>query len=436
MFCAAKSLEIAKLLMLYSITKPFAKVALATYFRKINISHRERIPVGKPVLLAANHPTAFIEPCILSCWLEQPLSFLARGDLYLNNTFIRKIYDGYRMTPVFRIDDAGFGQLKTNYESFAKCYEALRQNRTLMILSEGRTKHEKRLRPLMKGTARIVFGALELYPDLDIYIVPVGVNYTDSDRFRSDVMIDFGEPIRVADYRETYAANGARAVNEVTKELAKRLYERVIHIQDPADDGWVEQLLTVARHNRPPRLLPLFATDDAPLREEKQLVETVNAMSEEEKLVLRSKVEAYFSALGQAGVTDRGLMDHTSYSVGSALLLGLGWVPYLVGYALNVLPLWLGSRLAGKLAKTVEFRASVAIIATMAIYLIYWVLWLVAALVVGKTWLIAIALVMPIVGYFALIYRDIDLRWKACQKASTLDDETEAKLLRLREQIG
>ena len=79
--------------MLYNIVRPFAKIALGLYFRKIYIANREAIPDDKPVILAANHPTAFIEPCILACWLVQPLSFIARGDLYVNSLILRKISD-------------------------------------------------------------------------------------------------------------------------------------------------------------------------------------------------------------------------------------------------------------------------------------------------------------------------------------------------------
>lgn len=32
----------------------------------------ENLDWEKPLILAANHPTAFIEPCILACWLPKP----------------------------------------------------------------------------------------------------------------------------------------------------------------------------------------------------------------------------------------------------------------------------------------------------------------------------------------------------------------------------
>lgn len=420
---------------MYNLVKPCAKVALSVYFRKMNISHRERIPKGKPVVLAANHPTAFIEPCIVACWMDEPLNFLARGDLYLNSPLIRKLYEWFHIVPIFRLDDNGYGGLKSNYDTFSKCYEALSQNKKVMILAEGRTKHEKRLRPLMKGTARIVFGALEKYEGLDLHVVPVGVNYTDSDSFRSDVRIDFGEPIRVQDYMAVYRENQAKAVNALTNDLRKHLEERVIHLDHPADDEWTEPLLAIHRHMLSPRSFPSFSTDPTPLFEEKKLADRLNRLPQEKRALVRQKVLDFQSLLAKSGTSDRGLMDHVSYSLGSALVLGLGWIPYMLGYVLNFLPLYLGNLLANKKTKNIEFRASVAIFASMAFYIVYWIVLLVLSLIVGKWWLIGIVLAIPILGYFAMQYHDLDVRWKECQRAAIIDDETEAKLLSMREEL-
>lgn len=421
--------------MIYSIVKPCAKIALSVYFRKMNISHQERIPKGKPVVLASNHPTAFIEPCIVACWSDEPVHFLARGDLFVKSKFVRKLYNWFHIVPVFRLDDLGYGALKSNYDSFGKCYETLNENKQVMILSEGRCVHEKRLRPLMKGTARIVFGTLEKYPDLDIQVVPVGVNFTNPDRFRSDVMIDYGEPIRAQDYAETYRENPAKAVSALTQELRSRLLERVIHLENPADDTWTEPLLEIHRNGPSARLFPAFSTKPDPLFREKDLANKLNAIPDAERQILRERVQGYLALLRKSGTTDRGLMDHTSYSLGSALVLGILWIPYMIGYALNFLPILLAQYFVRKKVKSVEFRASVTIFVSMFLYLIYLLLSLVVAIIVGKWWLIGLVVAMPFLGYFTVAYHDLDLRWKECQRASVMDDPTEEKLLAMRAEL-
>ncbi len=421
--------------MLYDITRPFAKIALGTYFRKIYISNRERLPKDKPIILAANHPTAFIEPCILSCWLDNPLSFLARGDLYVNNLFIRKLYDGYRMTPVFRKDDIGYSGIKSNYESFKRCYEALKEKKTLMILAEGRTKHEKRLRPLMKGTARIVFGSFEQDGDLDIHLVPVGVNYVDSDSFRSDVMIDIGTPIRISDYIPMYQQNSAKAVNAVTDELAKRLSERVIHIQEPGDEAWVEHLLEMKRSERPDRLLPDFSTDPQPLFDEHAIAQRVNGLAADDKTAIKEKVVAYVSQLKQAGVSDFGLMKREGITLLGSLGLALTWPIFVLGYLLNFLPLLLGNSLANRLAKTIEFRAAVSIVLSAFFYLFYLFIWILAGFVSGNYWLCLASLLVPALGYFTVKYMDFENSWKEKRKAAKLPESVVQQLLAQRKSV-
>ena len=49
--------------------------------------------------------------------------------------------------------------------------------------------------------------------------------------------------------------------------------------------------------------------------------------------------------------------------------------------------------------------------------------------------MIALVLAMPFLGYFAVLYRDVDVRWKDCQRAAVIDDSTEAKLLEMREEL-
>ena len=97
-----------------------ANLALRTFFRKIHISNVENIPKDKPVILAANHPTAFIEPCVLACFLDRPLYFLVRGDLFKKPVYA-KMLKYLHMLPVYRMQDRGYAYLKRNYETFNYC---------------------------------------------------------------------------------------------------------------------------------------------------------------------------------------------------------------------------------------------------------------------------------------------------------------------------
>lgn len=419
--------------MLYQLTKPIAKIAFQVYFRKLYLSHLENVPLDKPVVLATNHPTAFIEPCIMACWLAKPLSFLARGDLYLENPFIRKLYDWYHLIPVFRIVDAGYSNVRNNYHSFERCLDALSQNRMVMILAEGRVKHEKRLRPVVKGTARIVFSMLEKYGDQDVHVIPVGVTYSNPDEFRSIAMLDFGPPIKATEYTERYRENPAKAITELTQELAIRIRSRMVHIERVEDEDLVEHLLELNRNNFPERLLPIVEHTDEPLQREIAIAEGINRMNGPDKDALRQRVEHYFDLLEQHKVTDFGLLNRHFYKASTTLLAILGWLPFALGYALNYLPLKAGRLLAEKLAPSIEFTASMAGVFGSIFWMIY-VAGIAALLGIGtgNWWSAALVLLIPFLGMYSLLFMNFFGKWKQARAAAQLPEDTFQSILRYR----
>ncbi|CAH1000104.1 hypothetical protein LEM8419_01261 [Neolewinella maritima] len=229
--------------MIYHLVRPVARYVLRYYYRNIDLTGLENIPQNAAVILAANHPTAFIEPCLLACFQPRPLHFLARGDLYKNRV-ASWLLRALQILPVYRLKDGGYQQLTRNYATFQECYDVLSQQQALMILAEGSCVHEKRLRPLRKGTARIALGALDRDPSLkEVYIVPIGVNFTAAERVRSDVMIRCGKAIHARQFMQAYLANEARGIHALTEALTSALSELVIQLPNAATDTNYEAAL-------------------------------------------------------------------------------------------------------------------------------------------------------------------------------------------------
>ncbi len=360
--------------MLYRITRPFATIAFYVCFRKIHMSHVERIPWDKPVILAANHPSAFLEPCLLACWLPKPLYFLARGNLFDHPVFAAMLRS-WHLVPVYRAEESGLQAVRQNFRSFETCYRTLQAGKPVMILAEGRTAHEKRLRPLKKGTARLAFGAVQFDPSLDLHVVPVGVNYTDSMRWRTEAMIDFGEPIRVRDYLALYEQHPNKAMAAFTEELHRRLEPRVIIIADPADDAWVETLLEMDRHNRGMSIWPPSDSDEQPLLREKAITARINALGKEEKDALRQRVEQWQHTLDAHGLTDLGVAQPGWYNGRARRALALSWLPAMVGWLFHYLPFRMGKYISDTRVVRPEFKLSVALGVTLGASLLWYLLW-------------------------------------------------------------
>jgi glycerol-3-phosphate O-acyltransferase/dihydroxyacetone phosphate acyltransferase len=80
--------------------------------------------------------------------------------------------------------------------TFGQVNEKLSAGENLIIFPEGGSHDNSDLRPLKSGLASIAFGTLQA-SDVNVTIVPVGLNYFRGHRFRGRVVVEFGEPIRI-----------------------------------------------------------------------------------------------------------------------------------------------------------------------------------------------------------------------------------------------
>ena len=399
--------------MLYRIVRPIAAVALSVFYRKIYLTNTGRIPQDKPVILAANHPTAFLEPCILACFLDRPLYFLVRGDLFKQD-FYAGLLRSLHMLPVYRLKDGGYGKLKDNYSTFEACHNALAARKTIMILAEGRTIQEKRLRPLQKGTARIALGALDVHPDMEeVYIVPVGVNFTYADQARSEVLIDFGEPILASAFLPEYRENASQAMASLTDVLRERMEQHIVIVTQEEDDELAEYLHLLDRTRRPYPLFPITAREGSPLPEEMRIAGFVNRLDGAQQGALLGKTRPYIRQLGQAGLDDRAVGGKNYATSINAILLLLGFPLFALGYLWNYLPAWLGRHIAATRVKTLEFKAPVRWGVSIAAYLLYFLLWLIIVAIAGA-WgsLLPAVLALFLLGPFALYYQEFAARFR------------------------
>lgn len=169
------------------------KIALHLYFSKIKVFGKEHIPKGKAVLIVSNHQNALIDPILIATHTRLNPFFLTRASVF-KKSMIAKMLDFIRMIPIYRVRD-GIDNMGKNKETFDKSTQVLLNNGCLVIFGEGSHSIQRNLRPLRKGFARIAYMALENDPDLDMVILPVGINYSNHQRTGSKVSIIFGPTI-------------------------------------------------------------------------------------------------------------------------------------------------------------------------------------------------------------------------------------------------
>jgi hypothetical protein len=97
---------------------------------------------------------------------------------------------------------------------------------------------------LSKGFTRITFGFLEQNPKVALRIVPVGLNYTNAEKFAESVSIYYGKPILVNDYFDPNDLNSStvnlkNVVSESMKELTTHIdpknYDKTVKLLGNVD---------------------------------------------------------------------------------------------------------------------------------------------------------------------------------------------------------
>lgn len=390
--------------MVYGFLRPLASIAIRVYFKKIYLENADAIPKDKPVFIASNHPTAFIEPCVLACLLPNSLNFLVRGNLW-GNPFYEKLMDGMHLIPIHRPGDGDPDLQQKNHDTFKYCHKALAENKTLLIMPEGSTKQTLQVRPLKKGLARICFGAIEKHPDLDIYIIPVGSNFTQADRSRNELRIKVGEPIRVLDFWKENRDQPNRGIRLLTQNVFEKMKETILHVEEESDFELGYQLLEIERNKTQNSIFPLLKKASQPLEIELSITRKINSLDESQKENWKEVTNQYFTKVKKYGLKE-GYQNKRNGLL-SYLFLLVGALPGLMGALFHLPVTGFANYVKNNKVTRLEFEQPIFLGINIVGMFFYYLIWVVAGLFVRK-WLYWLALAfMPIFGFLYLTLKDL-----------------------------
>ncbi len=223
----------------YNLLKFWIRSGLYLYFARIKVSGLEHVPKDKPVLFLPNHQSALVDVLLLAVDCNRKPYFLTRSDVF-KKPWLKRFFSYLQMLPIYRIRD-GREALRNNDGVFAVCAGLLERGEAILMFPEANHNLKRRVRPLSKGFTRILFGALEKNPDIDVRLVPVGLNYRDAENFPDSVAINFGENIPLRNLYD--GGNLQMSTNRVKEAVAESLKVLTTHIEnEDAYDGIVRQL--------------------------------------------------------------------------------------------------------------------------------------------------------------------------------------------------
>lgn len=218
---------------LYSFLRPFVDYHIHKAFRHYKVVGAENIPENAACIFGANHTNTLMDALVLLKVNREKKVFIARGDIF-KKPAIAKIMYFLRILPIYRIRD-GYKSVKdNNSDIIEKAADVIHDEVKLFLYPEAshRTKHS--LRQLSKGIFHIALEANKTFGhEKPIYIIPTGIEYGDYFRYRSTVLINFGDPINVTEFvNQRKDENEAIVLNELRELLTERLASKISFIPD------------------------------------------------------------------------------------------------------------------------------------------------------------------------------------------------------------
>ncbi len=387
-------------MVVFRLMRAFLRFWLRVFFRRIQVVGGEHVPADGAVIFCGNHPNSLLDPALIIAFCGRTVRFAAK-DVLFRSRFLRIFLDALGAVPIRRRKDHGGGAVD-NSSAFDALFSTLAEGGTMGIFPEGISHDAAHLSKLKTGAARIALGTVDKH-DVPVKMVPCGLHYVHPKRFRSSVLVQFGEPITVgADRMEQFAEDDRAASTELTDELTTRMRGLTVN----AEDWESVRVLDAVRRLYQPRDIAL--EDRVELsRRFNQVYPTVQ--SEPEVRQLYNRVRDYQDRLEVLGVTDRALTADTKLvdiarHVIRHLLLMLVWLP-LAGVGLVVhLPLIIavsvtGPRLAPRkdVIATTKFVAGfigIGVVYALAVAAAWW--W------AGPWAALATVGVLPLTGHASL----------------------------------
>lgn len=396
--------------MLYGLLKFALSYATRKYFVHINILNEDKIPSDKPVLLLPNHRSAFMDPIVIASQMRRTTYFLVRGESFNNPTMV-KLFNRLKMIPIYRRehDPDKVGQ---NKDIFKYCHQLMEKNGCLMIFPEGICQTKYTLAPLKAGTARIALEA-EAKNDfnLDIHMIPVGINYSNPHRFRGNLTIDVGDPIKPIDFKAQYEENQWEAVNELTSAIEKGLLKRIITVEDQEQIRTVLHIEKLFQGSAPDH--PFDTGDWHQTRKGINEFIDKNKKSDSEAFEqFETRLSSYVGTLQRLGVEkNASLINQSGRKVSRKIVLKfltliLGFPLFIVSILLHILPFQITRTLSLKVVKRVDFMGSVAMALGLLVFTIFGTLETYIVHQVFNNWWITVGffLVWPSLGLLAYGY--------------------------------
>ncbi len=362
----------------YEILRQYVRFAFWLTHKRIVINGRENIPVGKPIIFAANHQNALMDPLALSCTNPLQTLWLARADIF-KNKLARPALKFMKMLPIYRIRD-GKENLSNNEEVFNQVTQVLENRQSIALFPEAAHSGKRQMLVHRKAIPRIALEA-EAKNDftLELQIVPVGIYYDHYWNFNRTLVVQYGKPIGIDGYRERYAENGQNAMLSLRDEIREGLLPLTMQINSVEHYVVYEQIRMLAGEERTQSLTPGRQAVLEIFKYEQWLMERVELLEQKDSVKFEALITATTAFAGNcknAGLTGEKLAE-ACHTTGTILILkvlfALVTLPLLAfGLLFSFLPYYLPRILLRRKVKDPAFLSTFFFVPGLLIFPLFY----------------------------------------------------------------
>ncbi len=220
---------------LYTFLRPYVDFCARHSYRRFEVHGQENLPKDGALIYGVNHSNTLMDALVVLATSHHKKVFMARGDIFANPT-IAQILKFLRILPLFRIRN-GVAAVRNNTDSMEQAVDVVHDQVGLYLFPEGRHRTKHSLLQLSKGIFHIAMDSNREFGDeRPVYLVPVGIEYSDYFRYRGTCLVNFGEAINVTDFiKNSTEENEAVLMNQLRDMLWERIGKLITFIPDDED---------------------------------------------------------------------------------------------------------------------------------------------------------------------------------------------------------
>jgi 1-acyl-sn-glycerol-3-phosphate acyltransferase len=312
--------------------------------KKITISGLENIPKDKPVIFAANHQNALMDPLALVFTNKLQTLWLTRADVFKGKT-VRSMLEFMKMSPVYRIRD-GKENLGNNEQVFRLVTNVLENNMSVALFPEAAHSGRRQMLGHKKAIPRMALEAEKKNNfQLDLKLVPVGIFYDHYWKFNRSVIVQYGPAVDVDRYKDRYAENPQNTMLVMRDDIYTHLVPLVIQINSNEHYSEYEDIRSVAGKEFAKKVFYSNNPSIQLFKSEQELIARVEEIETGKPEIfdtIRKQLGQYIRDIKLSGISDDQLVKGKNSSFLHLILQSIAALLslpiFVVGFVFNFIP--------------------------------------------------------------------------------------------------